>query len=140
MSDVQQAQDTTRSGSHAERDQSGIQQRRNKKPERGILSEQVKLHANPWLSGSQHQTYAGPIAAGLFLPDSPKADRFGDYIWAESAVIGMVQDQARGLNAHEIVGYVLTLDPFAERSGKRGLAVSLTGTAVRRFSREPELI
>ncbi len=97
------------------------------------MSERVELHANPWLCGNQHQSYAGPIAAGLFLPDSVKSDRFSDYLWAENAVLEMVQDQARGLRADEVVGYVLTLDPFAERAGRRGLAVSVTGTAVRRL-------
>ncbi len=97
------------------------------------MSERVELHANAWLCGNQHQTYAGPIAAGLFLPDSVRSDKFTDYLWAENAVIEMVQDQARSLSADEIVGYVLTLDPFAERAGRRGLAVSVTGTAVRRY-------
>ncbi len=97
------------------------------------MSKRVELHANPWLCGNQHQSYAGPIAAGLFLPDSVKSDRFTDYLWAENAVIEMVQEQARGLRADEVVGYVLTLDPFAERAGRRGLAVSVTGTAVRRL-------
>ncbi len=96
------------------------------------MSERVELHANPWLCGGQHQTYAGPITADLFLPDSVWSDRFTDYLWAENAVIEMVQDQARRLSADEVVGYVLTLDPFAERAGRRGLAVSVTGTAVRR--------
>ena len=97
------------------------------------MSKRVELHANPWLCGNQHQSYAGPIAAGLFLPDSVKSDRFTDYLWAENAVIEMVQDQARSLRADEVVGYVLTLNPFAERAGRRGLAVSVTGTAVRRL-------
>ncbi|MCZ6569972.1 MAG: hypothetical protein O7B23_07425, partial [Deltaproteobacteria bacterium] len=73
------------------------------------MSERVQLHANPWLCGNQQQTYAGPIAADLFLPDSVWSDRFIDYLWAENAVIEMVQDQARSLSADEIVGYVLTL-------------------------------
>ncbi|MCZ6569679.1 MAG: hypothetical protein O7B23_05915 [Deltaproteobacteria bacterium] len=97
------------------------------------MSERVQLHANPWLCGDQQQTYAGPIAADLFLPDSVWSDRLIDYLWAENAVIEMVQDQARSLSADEIVGSVLTRDPFAERAGRRGLAVSVTGTAVRRY-------
>ncbi len=97
------------------------------------MSDRVELHANPWLCGNQYQTYAGPIVASLFLPDSVKSDRFIDYLWAENAVIEMVQEQARSLRADEVVGYVLTLDPFAERAGRSGLAVSVTGTAVRRY-------
>ena len=97
------------------------------------MSERVELHANPWLCGGQHQTYAGPIAADFFLPDSVWSDRFTDYLWAENAVIELVQDQARSLSADEVVGYVLTLDPFAEKAGRRGLAVSVTGTAIRRY-------
>ncbi len=64
------------------------------------MSDRVELHANAWLYGNQYQTYAaGPIAAGLFLPDSVKSDRFIDYLWAENAVIEMVQEQARSLRA-----------------------------------------
>lgn len=63
------------------------------------MSDRVELHANPWLSGNQYQTYAGPIVASLFLPDSVKSDRFIDYLWAENAVIEMVQEQARSLRA-----------------------------------------
>ncbi len=104
------------------------------------MSERVGLYANPWLRGHRLQSYAGPIAAGLFLPDSPTTDRFRDYIWAENTVIEMVQDQARSLNADDVVGYILTLDPFAERGGRKGLAVSVTGTAVRRFAPEPDSV
>ncbi len=93
------------------------------------MSDRVELHANAWLYGNHA---AGPIAAGLFLPDSVKSDRFIDYLWAENAVIEMVQEQARSLRADDVVGYVPTLDPFAERAGRSGLAVSVTGTAVRR--------
>ncbi len=63
------------------------------------MSDRVELHANAWLFGNEHQTCAGPIAAGLFLPDSVRPDRFIDYLWAENAVIEMVQEQARSLRA-----------------------------------------
>ncbi len=65
------------------------------------MSDRVELHANAWLYGNHA---AGPIAAGLFLPDSVKSDRFIDYLWAENAVIEIVQEQARSLRADGVVG------------------------------------
>jgi hypothetical protein len=95
------------------------------------MSKRVKLHADQWIVGTQTQSYAGPIAADFFVPDSENSELFDEYLRAEHAVIEMVQKQARILNAHEIVGYVLTLDPFAERTGRSGLSACITGTAIR---------
>ena len=88
---------------------------------------EVRLWASPWVSGTRAAAYFGPVSIELFVPGT---DPF-EWEKAQTELLEMLKLRTAVLGGNAVVGMEVSLDPFAEQDGARGLRLSVLGTAAR---------
>ena len=93
----------------------------------------VVICTEPWVSGTCAAAYFGPVSFELFLPDVDVEDRAEAWGRAEIELRASVCDKARAFGANYVVGFEVTLDPFAEAGepARKGLRLHAIGTAAK---------
>ena len=95
------------------------------------MGEGVQLYDSPWVSGTRAVAYFGPILCELFVEDGVD-DRTEAWEKAEGQLLEALRDKAQALGANAVVGFEVTLDPFAKsKTGAAGLSLQAVGTAAK---------
>jgi hypothetical protein len=95
--------------------------------------EEFEFYTSPWVSGTRAAAYFGPVTAEIFLDDDSILDREEDWMKAERELLEVLRDKAKALGANAVVGFEMTLDPFAynKETGATGLRLYAVGTSTR---------
>lgn len=86
----------------------------------------IEIYTAPWVQG-RYTHYMGPISTMAFIHGTDQQD------WSDGEIktLEALAKIARSMQANAILGIEIVMDPFAMEHGKRGLRISMAGTAAR---------
>ena len=95
-------------------------------PGKTFPPDEIVISESPWISGTRAAKYFGPISASGFIAYRKSTSKLSR---ALRNFEPRMREKASALGANTIVGFELSLDPFAYRRGRRGLKWHANGTA-----------